>query len=148
MLEESVFLKQRENKRVWFVALSVAVGCCVIFSVMMIYFVTTWGKTLNAIDNRLANLEMRDMDLPSLPPSAAAVPVPSAEEIPAAAPLPVEPVAAVGPAAPVDTMPAAPLPSKDEPPAKASERQMSVPPAAVDDGYLPPPGPHEPLPLP
>jgi hypothetical protein len=148
MLEESEYYRQQNSRRTWFIALSVAVGCCVVFSVMMIYFVTTWGKTLNAIDNRLANLEMRGMELPSLPPSAAAVPIPG-PEIPAA-PLPETiPVSA---AAPSDTVPVAPPPSNEAPPTAkeeplpAAEPQMSVPPDR--NVFIPAPLPAQPPQLP
>jgi hypothetical protein len=124
MLEESTYVREQNNKRVWAVSLGISVFCCVIFSGMIVYYVSTLGKTLNTIDNRLATLESRGV-LPSLPPSAAAVPMPEID-MPSAAPLEAEPVSMQQ-----ETVPAAPPPSNEAPPAPEQQGpQMSLPPGA------------------
>jgi hypothetical protein len=123
MLEESAYVREQNNKRVWAVSLGISLFCCVIFSGMIVYYVSTLGNTLNTIDNRLATLESRGV-LPSLPPSAAAVPMPESD-IPSAAPL-AEPASLHQ-----ETVPSAPPPSNEAPPAAPEQQgppQMSLPP--------------------
>ena len=77
--------------QMWIVSLCISVFCCAIFSALVAFYVGGLGKTLNAIDSRLANLEVHGT-MPANPVVAPRPPVPAVAvrpiDAPGVAPIP------------------------------------------------------------
>jgi hypothetical protein len=125
----------REQRRsmvtqMWIVSLGISVFCCAIFSALIAFYVSDLGKTLNTIDSRLANLEVRGS---MMAPVVAPRQPPAVIDVPSAAPVvPETPPAPL----PVETPSAAPAPVPEAPPAPPAP--PSAPEAGAPEPLTPP----------